>query len=381
MVRLVVFLCLIISATALAQRTISLLAPAPLSLIRSGMGSSYHVFSYPSAVGIDNFNSVSFSFHPPFVHYPASFRAAVAKNYEYNGFSLGVKYRSDIQQVRGGFYNRYRKSIFGATLGLEAKNGDVTLGVSPAVSFVHSSGSVFSARIENVLSSKMDQPYNPHLSFLHSSALKNHHFLGVQTGTTFQNAYENASFDLFYQKEFHFTLIVTYFAHSRMVPSAGIDSTFLTTGLGFQMKMQQSSLRFFAGITTDIGLRSNTAQFSVSFVPRFFSDTQPPQNSLSVSDSVINHYVGNKIIFYPQCFDQQSEVISWLIAIGKSVQSQATLQGRGVPPRTVSWDGRDDSAKRVAPGSYVARLICKDSKGNVSTSTQQRILVTETKEF
>ncbi|OGR84308.1 MAG: hypothetical protein A2901_03105 [Elusimicrobia bacterium RIFCSPLOWO2_01_FULL_54_10] len=147
-----------------------------------------------------------------------------------------------------------------------------------------------------------------------------------------------------------------------LVLRAGLDSTEITTGLGFKWRTYQFD---YAAGFQDLGLANRASikyffggyEVDVKASPRVFSPVGL-KNSTAFKIRVAN----------------RERVVQWILTI-RNTQGEVvrSFQGFKDLPKRFDWDGKDSNGKIVAGGEYSYRMSVTDSK-NVTEFTPERTL-------
>ena len=101
---------------------------------------------------------------------------------------------------------------------------------------------------------------------------------------------------------------------------------------------------------------------------RIQKDMSPPIAILSLAPDVFMPSQGQKTILYPKAYDDEG-IASWEIRmVDKSSVTVMTWNGRGDPPETLDWNGKDFYDRYLPDETYYAQLTAFDTSGNSAKS-------------
>ena len=126
--------------------------------------------------------------------------------------------------------------------------------------------------------------------------------------------------------------------------------------------------------------------FSLNLYFAYYSDRTPPSVSAKEEYGIIAPAsFSNTQFTYFKLFaeDRDSDIKKWYFVIcttnqmGEPGDIKRAFSGKGLPPKTSKWDGRDSYKNLLEPGYYSYQLVVADGAGNVAETRWQIIEVRE----
>ncbi len=164
-----------------------------------------------------------------------------------------------------------------------------------------------------------------------------------------------------------------------------------TIGAGFKMQERFFDMLINAHYAiqdiTIQGISSSTLSHAIGFgiILDAFLDQTPPVVSVRMDKSIIllntQDPKTNALHFQLRAHDEKSNLKNWYLVLCsveddfKPKEAVKSFSGKGIPPKTVKWEGRGDDNERLPKGIYAYRFIVTDTSGNVNKTTWQLLEV------
>lgn len=167
-------------------------------------------------------------------------------------------------------------------------------------------------------------------------------------------------------------------------PPQGQRSAVASLGVGWRMTIQSAAVSFCGEYGYDYYGRDDGLSFVLRFDPVAALDREPPEVDVELSDTLLTrgHGAGPRhVVISLGCTEETggSGIRKWLVVIADRPYTTAQIvrsyTGGGIPPSSISWDGRDSGGTLCERGAYYLRFIAVDTRGNVGKTEWKKIII------
>ncbi|MFC1584713.1 hypothetical protein ACFL5V_04100 [Fibrobacterota bacterium] len=318
---------------------------------------------------------------------------------ELNSYSVGL-FRDDSrgedslhQGVMGGF-TLSPSSFFslGTVVFTQAVDNEFGVDINAGIQYMNADWMVIGMAIKNINESAIggrDTGFSPERIYTMGLSLFPKHRLSV--------FYDASARRVLFQDAGHIFAVkgkIGRYDNVTMINSYKLeteDEMEITMGVGVRLRFRRG--RNLYGLDYSIAgfpLGSSSADivqgFSVFLNFSLYSDKTSPVISVKENKGLIKPSAAPEVRYvYFKLFaeDNESDVKEWHFVIcnkgpmGEPGEIRRSYSGKGLPPKTIKWDGRDSYKNLLESGFYLYKLVVTDVAGNLTETRWQMIEVGE----